>query len=199
MKTYVITKVSADFDWETVPALEIGEANGIPCDTVFAKAQIAYDETRLLVRLSAKELEIRAVEENPYGAAWEDSCLEFFFSPESRRPDYIDIECTPKACLFLGIGSGLQDLLRLIPENEYPIDPVIDFTEDGWRTTYAVPYAFIRRFFPAFSPEKGMEMRANCCKCGDKTAHPHFLTWNPLTNPERTFHFPKDFGKMIFG
>ena len=34
-------------------------------------------------------------------------------------------------------------------------------------------------------------------KCGDKTAHPHFLSWNPVGTPAPDFHRPDFFGELI--
>lgn len=45
---------------------------------------------------------------------------------------------------------------------------------------------------------RGMTMRANFYKCGDKLAKPHFLSWNPVDCDHPDFHRPSSFGKITF-
>ena len=40
-------------------------------------------------------------------------------------------------------------------------------------------------------------IRANFYKCGDKTAHPHYLSWSPIDTPKPDFHRPEFFGELI--
>ena len=132
----------------------------------------------------------------------DDSCLEFFFCPMEDDLRYFNIEYNPNTARFLGFGSGIPDLIRLLPdENNDRFLPCVKIFEGGWELTYQIPYEFIRRFFPDFAPAPGKAMRANCCKCGDKTVNFHWLTWNPLTYSDEdfTFHTPSEFGQMIFG
>ena len=39
-------------------------------------------------------------------------------------------------------------------------------------------------------------IRANFYKCGDKTAHPHFLSWSPVSTEKPDFHRPEFFGEL---
>ena len=32
------------------------------------------------------------------------------------------------------------------------------------------------------------KIRANFYKCGDKTAHPHYVSWAPINTPQPDFH-----------
>ena len=40
-------------------------------------------------------------------------------------------------------------------------------------------------------------LRLNIYKCGDKTAHPHFLSWAPIRTEKPDFHRPEFFGTAI--
>ena len=168
MRTYTITKKALPFSWEQIPSLEINTLLWSPEVPISAQAQLCYDETALYIKLSAKEPNIRAEESGPLGAPCEDSCLEFFFSPIPGDDRYFNIEFSPSGCMYLGMGSNVHNLVRLIPE-ENPIEPQIRRTADGWELEYSIPYAFIRQFFPGFSPAPGKTIRANCYKCGDST------------------------------
>ena len=39
-------------------------------------------------------------------------------------------------------------------------------------------------------------LRANVYKCGDRTSHPHWMSWNPVRT--LNFHAPDEFGQLIF-
>ena len=62
-----------------------------------------------------------------------------------------------------------------------------------WRVTVLIPFELVGAD-PENLPEK---LRANFYKCGDKTAHPHFLSWNPVGTPSPDFHRPEFFGELI--
>lgn len=197
MKEYTIVKCSGKPDWNAVPTLQIDWLyNTESCD-VQAWAQLCYSEEALHVKLSAREMEIRAEHMGPLGEICEDSCLEFFLSPIAGDSRYFNIECNPNGAMYLGFGSNVHTLQRLIPE-EPSIRPQPKRTEDGWEVTYDIPYNFIRLFFPQFSPASGYEVRANCYKCADLSSHPHWLCWSPVTKQPCAFHNPSAFGTMVF-
>lgn len=197
MKTYTICRKQASFSWDSIPRLAIDTLLWSEKVPISAGAQLCYDDEAIYVKLTATEPHMRAEEEGPLGAPCEDSCLEFFFSPIAGDNRYFNIEFNPNGCMYLGLGSNVQNLVRLIPEQN-PIVPQICRTTDGWALEYSIPYTFIRRFFPGFSPASGDTLRANCYKCGDSTVQPHFLSWNPIALPEPCFHCPEFFGTMVF-
>lgn len=198
MNTYIITKKPLDFDWSQVPFASISHPYHNEDVDISATAQLCYDEDALFVRLAAKETNIRAEYTGLLDAPCEDSCMEFFFSPISNDTRYFNIEFNPNGCVYFGMGSCLNDLVRLIPEYGFPFNPQTKRTEDGWEITYEVPFAFIRQFFPDFYPASESKMKGNFYKCGDLTVKEHYFTWNPLTGEELSFHRPCDFGLLIF-
>ena len=117
--------------------------------------------------------------------------------PDSR---YFNIECNPNGCLFLGIGNNDHKLYRFVTENpdRMPIKPKTARIPGGWMCEYAVPFDFIRFFFPDFQPKSGWVMRGNFYKCGDLTEQEHYLAWNPVDLPEPRFHAPDHFGLLRF-
>lgn len=196
MREYTMTYAAGPIPWAQIPELEINTVLWTEPAPIRAWAQICYDDGALHVRLCAEEPHIRAENTQPLEQPCEDSCLEFFFCPISGDSRYFNIEFNPNGLMYLGIGSGDHDLIRLMPEDQ-PILPEIQRTEDGWQITYSVPYELIRRFFPKFQPKGAI--RANCFKCGDLTVQPHYLSWNPVTSQTPAFHRPQDFGVMYFG
>lgn len=204
MNTYTITKVSGTPDWSAIPTLEIAQSYRKTLDEIPIRAwtQIAYNETALLVRQRALEPVLRKELTGLLDEICEDSCLEFFFCPIEEDERYFNIEYNPLCRRYLGFGSRMADLVRLIPEEDNDeFCPQVTEFDGGWELTYQIPYHFIRRFFPDFDPAPGKAMRANCSKCGNLTQTPHWLTWNPIpcVNNKLTFHLPSAYGRMIFG
>lgn len=165
---------------------------------IAATAQLCYDEEHIFVRLTAKEANVRAEYTGLLDAPCEDSCLEFFFCPNYDDDRYFNIEYNPNCCIYLGIGSGIHDLVRLVPGADIPFSPASTRTEDGWEITYQIPFEFIRRFFPDFAPKSGTKIRENFYKCGDLTVQPHYLCWNKITSNPISFHRPSDYGVLEF-
>ena len=194
MKEYIIRPFTR---WEDVETLEISERMWTPPVDIAACAKIGWTEDALMVRLEAHEALIRAEETGPLGHPWEDSCLEFFLSPVAGDPRYINIEFNPNTCCRLGLGDG-RERIQLLPERNW-LEPEVFTAPEGWGITYRVPFALLKMLFPAFEAAPGTVIRANCYKCGDKTAQPHFLSWNRVASETPNFHRPQDFGRMILG
>lgn len=199
MNSYLISKTEGTPDWSKVPVLPVDQVMWLEDCGIRARAQIAYDKEALYVRLSAVEEHIRAEHRGRPHQIADDSCLEFFFCPIWEDKRYFNIEFNLNGALYLGFGSGLHDLVRLlVQDEEATFWPRPFHTDDGWGIEYRIPYDFVCGFMPEFHPESGAYMRANCYKCGDKTVKPHYLAWNPLTSETPAFHRPQDFGCMVF-
>lgn len=198
MKEYIIRRKA---DWLQIREEEMPERPFSWDGDIRAFFQICYDDQNLYVRLRAHEADIRAENTYPLSEPCEDSCLELFFSPDQNSTRYFNVEFNPRKLLFLGIGTGIDDLMRLYPVDEarYGFEPEVVYLDDGWQITYHIPFAFIRVFFPDFSPKSGSCIRANCCCTGELCTVPHYLTWNPV-DPAITpaFHNPACFGRMWF-
>ena len=198
MKSYTIVKKPTILDWKNIPAVQMDiQLQNEPVD-ISATGQLCYDDGALYVRLAAKEKNIRAEYTGPLDAPCEDSCLEFFFCPIYGDDRYFNIEYNPNCCIYLGIANGINNLVRLIPQFEFPFSPNVIRTDDGWEITYQIPFEFIRRFFPDFAPTSGTKIRGNFYKCGDLTVQEHYLCWNKITSNPVSFHRPCDFGFLVF-
>ena len=62
-----------------------------------------------------------------------------------------------------------------------------------WRVGVVIPFELIG-VDPGNLPHS---IRANFYKCGDKTAHPHYLSWSPIDTPKPDFHRPEFFGELL--
>lgn len=198
MNKYTIVRKPDVLDWSKIPEAKINTQLQNQIVDISAIAQVCYDDNALYIRLAAKEKNIRAEYTGPLDAPCEDSCLEFFFCPIYGDNRYFNIEYNPNCCIYLGLASNINDLVRLIPEFGFPFSPQSTRTSDGWEITYQIPFEFIRRFFPEFTPTSGTKMYGNFYKCGDLTVEEHYLCWNQITSNPISFHRPCDFGLLEF-
>ncbi|MBR4769245.1 MAG: hypothetical protein IK088_09775 [Lachnospiraceae bacterium] len=167
------------------------------CRFFSAEARIGYTNDAFFVRLSAHEAELRREETGPVGAPCEDSCLEFFFSPDPSGKRYFNIEMNPNACFYFGIGTSIETLVRLRPEHDPdPFEAVAEIDGNDWSVTYRIPLELIRMFFPEFTFAPGVKLRANFFHCGDSTVFPHFLSWSPMDTDKISYHQPDFFGEL---
>lgn len=198
-KEYEILLLQGEPDWDRVPVLPIDESYDDQGERIRAFAQICGAQDALAVHLWAEEANLRAVENGPLGAPCEDSCLEFFFCPMPGDSRYFNFEMNPNACIYLGFGSCIGDLVRLIPEEGFGLFcPTVQTGDGRWDLFFRIPAAFVRRFFPEFSITPGKTIRANCYKCSDNKQPPHYYSWNRLRSWPCSFHSPEDFGVMHF-
>lgn len=195
-EVYTITKISGEPDWSKIPTAPIDHVLWTGDADVRAQGQLCYDEENLYVHLSAVEKDIRAENTEPLSPVWEDSCLEFFFQlPDADN--YFNFEVNPNGCMCIQFGpakTDREDIVRRDGEEYFGIHT--DRTADGWEVYYRIPLKFIQLYYPEY--QFGGELLANLYKCGDKTAKPHYLSWNPIDLEKPNFHCPEFFGKMVF-
>ena len=195
MKSYSVKKL-IEGDWSAIPSVDILEKYLDTPENVSATAKLAYDDEGFIVKLHTKEFEHRCVENGPFGVPCEDCCLEFFFSPFEEDKRYFNIEFNSNGCMYLGIATSIDDLIRLVPEEENIFKPVIEKGENEWGIEYKIPTSFIKRFFPDFEIYEGKKIRANFFKCADMTNPAHYLSWSKVDESHFTFHQRENFGLL---
>ncbi|MFA6404369.1 MAG: carbohydrate-binding family 9-like protein [Salinivirgaceae bacterium] len=166
--------------------------------------QLAYNSKELFLKYKVKEQSVKAMITQPNGQVWNDSCVEFFISPESDHC-YYNFE-------FNAIGTALlsyrQPNLEPVHANPSVIDSIRRKSTLGtepfeermgetyWELVVAIP--FVALFHHHFHPPITQRINANFYKCGDSLAVPHFLSWTKIDTPEPCFHAPNCFGKLEF-
>ena len=198
MRAYTIKRVDGEINWNDIPVAPIDHQLWGTKTDITAGAQLCWDDAAIYVRMFAKEKEIRKELTGVLDSVCDDSCLEFFLQP-TETVSYINVEMNPNCAVFLGFGSCLENLIRLIPEDWDPLNAKAQVGEDSWSITYTVPISMIRQFYPAFQPVSGLQMKGNFYKCGDMTPNPHFVSWNKVDCETPAFHVPQYFGNFILG
>lgn len=197
MIQYEVKIINSRADWNEIPKLNIDCQYPGNSDSIKAYAQLCCDSEAFYVHMLTTEPETRAVEKGPLGLPSEDSCLEFFLCPVDGDKRYFNIEFNSNSCMYLGIGSCIENLVRLVPEDGTEVfAPKIRRRRNGWEIFYKIPFEFIRRFFPEFEIFDEKIINANFYKCSDLGNYPHYLSWSPIEDEPLDFHRPECFGKM---
>ena len=196
--------------WEKVETIDITNFMGqVPEFCPVAKAMMMYDDENLYLIFQVQDRFVRCITYEYNGPVWEDSCVEFFFSPDSSLPLlYFNLE----------INCGGTPLMRynLIPRKEFTtlaiediktieishslpelIDPEIA-EPVTWTMEYRIPISLLEKYSGVTHPESGISWRANFYKVAENSSNPHYMTWSVVDNPVPDFHLPQFFGLLKF-
>lgn len=194
---YFVKRVDV-LEWTGVNRAELVHTGWLEPAPIRAWAQLCHDGESLYVRMEAEEAPVRATLSGVLDPVCDDSCLEFFFAPDSGDSRYFNFEFNPLGTLNLGFGGPRPTRVRQIVKNPEELFRPRSFqTGQGWGIQYRIPEEFIRRYFPAFRLTG--QCGCNFYKCGDKTKRPHYLSWNPMSTGTPDFHRRQDFGVLKFG
>lgn len=199
-----LAEVSARLD-SLGPGHEIGEVNweDYPYKPL-VRFNIAYDEREIFIKYRVREERVKAEKSIDNQMVCEDSCVEFFVSPENDGT-YYNIEFNSIGTCLMGFGTGREDnrrvdikvlsgIRRLSTLGDRPFEETD--APDEWSLTVAIPVeSFFRHEIGSL---KGKRFRANFYKCGDLLSVPHYLTWTMVETGNPDYHRPEFFGELIF-
>lgn len=180
-----------------------------PVFTPEVEAKLLYDEEKIMVFFKVKDRYVRCVTNEINGSVWEDSCVEFFFAPDQDHPERyfnLEVNCGGTALLHYNTVPR-KEYQKVDPEEVAQIKiahslPVLTNPERTdpvtWTIGYAVPFSLLEKYAKVSRPKKGVSWRANFYKIADKTSHPHYISWAPITNGVVDFHQPQFFGVLKF-
>ncbi len=161
---------------------------------------VARSERHLFVSYHVEGLDLKAVFANSNDPVWQDSCVEFFVG-DPASPLYYNFEFNCIGTCLASKRTCAEDRVFLQPEE---IGRIIRHTSvqrtafeerSGiffWHLVAGIPFE-VFGFTPETLPAK---LRVNFFKCGDKTSHPHYLSWSPIVFPKPNFHLPEFFGEL---
>jgi len=165
---------------------------------------IAYSENEIFLKYYIKESYFKAEKTDTNQMVCEDSCVEFFVSPDDDGI-YYNMEFNAIGTCLLGTGRDRASSTRVRPEIISKIrrlttegnEPFSEKTGDyAWAITIAIPFEVF--FHHEIRDLKGKIFRANFYKCGDKLTVPHYVTWNPVATENPDYHRPEHFGLLKF-
>jgi hypothetical protein len=165
---------------------------------------IGYTQNEILLKYYVTEQYFKAEKTESNQMVCEDSCVEFFVSPDDDGW-YYNLEFNGIGTCYMGAGNTRENRIKADPQ---VISRIRRKTSAGkettgererelsWTITIAIP---LEVFFRHEIKElKGRTFRANFYKCGDKLSVPHYVTWNPVGTVRPDFHQPAYFGSLRF-
>ena len=165
--------------------------------------RIGHTGDEIWLKYYVNENDIRAKESRINGEVYKDSCVEFFITHDHES--YYNFEFSCIGTVHLAWGPGRQQRKFVDPAlieqikiksslGNQPFDNKSGVFE--WEMMIRIPIACFA--FSKIDSFNKMKAAANFYKCGDETAIPHFVTWNPVKTPAPDYHRPEFFGKVQF-
>ncbi|MBI9070371.1 MAG: carbohydrate-binding family 9-like protein [Melioribacteraceae bacterium] len=218
MKTYTIKLnhniLSPNIDWtgniwKNTEHLEIDNYRPEGSDHhPKTSVKLCYNYNGIFSIYKVEDKYIRAVHNDFQGDVYKDSCVEFFVKPKDDK-GYFNFEFNCIGNIIAGHKKGIVDgkketcrftkneidLIKVktslsgIIENEIK-EPLT------WYLSFFIPFSLFEKHIGNLKKISESSWKANFYKCGDKTSHPHWVSWSPVS--ELNFHLPECFGKIIF-
>ncbi|MCI2083143.1 MAG: carbohydrate-binding family 9-like protein [Bacteroidales bacterium] len=162
------------------------------------KCLLGHTDLSMLVKFKVTEGHAAATCMENNGEVWKDSCVEFFVR-EPGNPFYYNFETNCIGTILAAKRTGRDDAVHFTEKELASIShipsldkhPFADKSE-AWSLSLEIPFKLI-----GIGSGIPKTLDANFYKCGDDTAIPHYLSWNPILTPEPDFHRPEFFGKLI--
>jgi hypothetical protein len=196
--------------WNNIPSEPIKNYMGMkPHHFPKAEVKIAYNDAAIYVMFRVEDKYVRAVAEEHQDNVWEDSCVEFFFTPDPEVSiGYFNLEmnCGGTMLFHFQPGAGRERVVlpksecgRIKTAHSLPriVDPEIELPVT-WTVEYRIPIDLLEKYCRVTTPAPYVTWRVNFYKCADKTSRPHWLTWAPVNSPKPNFHLPRSFGILEF-
>ncbi|MDD4355718.1 MAG: carbohydrate-binding family 9-like protein [Smithellaceae bacterium] len=173
--------------------------------------KLFYDDRNIYGIFRVEDQYVRSVHTAFQSDVWKDSCVEFFVQPKVAG-GYFNFEFNCGGVLLpshvtnpMRVNGRLKEFHPLVSLDDRQIrrfstlGQVVELeipTPIVWHLEFAIPFAVLEKYTGPLGAVTGQVWRANFCKCGNETSHPHWLSWSPLR--ERNFHDPASFGSIEF-
>ena len=196
--------------WQKVTPLVITFPMGTPPQfTPQALARVLYDEDYIYVQFKVEDRYVRSVVQRVNGPVSGDACVEFFFCPDTSRPEtYFNMEVnaggTPLLFCVTYPWKEKHELdsaeIRTIPlAHTLPAVVEPEITDPvTWGIEYKIPFTLLEKYTSIVRPAPGVVWNANFYKTANKNSNPHYLTWSWVDFPRPNFHLPMYFGRLEF-
>lgn len=170
----------------------------------FCAGRIARTEDSLVIDFRVSGLDLRVQNLHDQERIWEDSACEFFVQVPGCE-EYFNFEVNAAGRLVAARGKGregrvplpqeaLGQIVRITAVDGLPaVKEPLDYQGLwNWRVMLIIPFEVIGADPDALPAA----LRGNIYKCGDLTAHPHYVTWAPVGTSSPDYHRPEFFGEF---
>ncbi|MBS7273579.1 MAG: carbohydrate-binding family 9-like protein [Bacteroidales bacterium] len=163
--------------------------------------EVSHSGSELHLHFMVTEKAVLSACETDRQKIWEDSCVEFFFSP---RPDgiYYNLECNCIGKIYFCRGANRSEREFLPPESYELVRRRSSLGSEAfglregdcsWELWLDVPACVY-----GLESFEGLEAQGNFYKCGDRLPERHFVTWAPIDTPRPDYHRPEFFQTIVF-
>lgn len=196
--------------WNNVTPITLEYYMGAkPAHQPKVQARVAYDDHNVYIIWKVEDKYVLARRTQHQQDVWRDSCVEFFFTPNSDPDEqgYFNLETNCCGVKLFGIHFAgheddkfsADDFASIVTANSLKSPIETEITQPTvWTLEYRIPLNLLEKSAKLERPKPGVTWRCNFYKCADDSSHPHWLTWSPVTNAEPSFHLPQYFGILAF-
>jgi len=182
----------------------IGHPNWVGVEGIKVSFAIGHDGSNIYLNYHVEEPQVRAVNTEFNSPVWEDSCVEFFFSPTGKEY-YYNFEFNAIGTVLCGYGKdrhkrehlpdSVLTQVETVPSlGKEPIGRI--WGKTPWDLRVKIPKEVL--VFSKIENLAGLKAKGNFYKCGDKLEKPHYLSWEPVRTQNPNFHLPEHFGQLSF-
>lgn len=206
-------KIDADWNksqWKNVETIKVDKhMGGLPKFAPIVEAKMTYDDKNVFVIFRVQDKFVKSTVQEFNGAVSENSCVEFFFSPDSSHPlSYFNLEVNAGGTPLIYYISDPwkkfvkledKDISKIEIAHSLPkkVDPEI--TEPiTWFIECRIPLDMLQKYSNVSVPGAGVTWKGNFYKTGSKTSNPNYMTWSFVDHPKPNFHLPQFFGTLKF-
>ena len=176
------------------------------------ECRLQHDGKGFYGLFQVKDKYIRSVATEHNSSVCRDSCVEFFVEPPGGQ-GYLNFEFNcggtmllfyVKDCTrtdkgfkeFYPVTASEAEGVKIFHTMPAVVEPEIT-EEKIWRLGFYIPFALFESKIKGLKAASGQTWRGNFYKCADKTSHPHWASWNPVS--VLNFHLPECYGNIILG
>ncbi|MGV3556561.1 carbohydrate-binding family 9-like protein [Larkinella arboricola] len=197
-------------EWKRAKSVKITHYMGaIPKFTPETEAKLLYDDNNIYLIFKVNDQFVKSTVTEYNGNVSGDSCVEFFFAPDSDKPlHYFNLEVNAGGTpLIFYVTKPWTEYTKLEAKSidqieiAHSLPKVIDPERSEpvtWTIECRIPFSVLKQFSNVTVPKPGAVWKANFYKTGSRTSNPHWLTWSFVDHPKPNFHLPEFFGKILF-
>lgn len=196
--------------WKNIEVIPVSKHMGpIPKFVPTVEAKMTYNDENVFVIFRVHDQFVKSTVTKFNGPVSENSCVEFFFSPDTAQPLwYFNLEInaggTPLIFYIKKPRAGHtpltdQDIKSIEIAHSMPavVNPEIK-EPTTWTIEYRIPIGMLKKYANVTAPAPGVKWKGNFYKTGSETSNPNYMTWSYVEHPKPNFHLPEFFGDLIF-
>ena len=156
------------------------------------QARILYDDYGMYVRLETDEKMPIATQTEQNSPVCNDSCMEFFVSPNENDARYVNFEFNAYGTMYMAVRESRNVYFHPVEDRRYfEVQSYVD--NKRWVLQFVIPFAFTDKYFGTHTKA----MRGNLYKCGEKNGQKHNATYYLVDTERPDYHLPQFFGPFV--